>query len=127
MEFSGEAAAHNRDRYESAFGKNNVRLQLFKNFTGFGKSLEYGNGSEKFFRSKIPPEFAGSDAVIRNVVICHQAFFHSVIGTDIKYLVAGFFELGKKGNIRGIMTGCSSTGKYDFLLMMGSPQNYFLS
>ena len=29
-------------------------------------------------------------------------------------LVAGFFELGKKGNIRGNMTGCSATGKYDF-------------
>ena len=49
--------------------------------------------------------------------LLNQPLLHSVIRTDVLYLIPFFLQAGKKGDIRGHMTGCSAAGQYNFFHM----------
>ena len=50
MEMFG--SKNNRNSYKTALGKNNIRFQLFQDFTCLTIAFNTRNGSEKFFGSK---------------------------------------------------------------------------
>ncbi len=83
----GSGGPNDGNADKTAFGKNDVRLDLFQIFSGFPVALHYAEGVGEILRVKIPAEFAGSNTVVRNVEIRNQFFLNAFVGTYIVYLI----------------------------------------
>ena len=104
---------YDRDRDKTAFGKNDVWLQLLQKLFGLEKTFHDTKRVRKIFPVKVTAQLAGGDAMIRNTKLFDQLFFDAVVGADILYVIAQLAQTREQSNIRSDMTGSSATGKND--------------
>ena len=100
--FSGK---YDRDRYEAAFGKDNVRLQDLHKFFRFVHALKNTEWVGKILETEIAAELSGGNPMIRDAELLNQFLLDSVIGADIVDIIVQLLKTGKESNVGSNMTG----------------------
>ena len=109
-----------RDRYETAFRKHNVRTNFFHQFSCFKDALHHTKGIRQILGVDIPAQFPGRYSIIGDSLGLNQALFNSVVGTDVGNLVSQFLQAWNQGYIRSYMTGGTAACENDVLHQLAS-------
>ena len=105
------------DRDKAALGEDEIGAKPLQKKESLEVALGDAENIGGVFQGKIAAQFAGGNAVVGQAGLLNQPLLHSVIRTDVLYLIPFFLQAGKKGDIRGHMTGCSAAGQYNFFHM----------
>ena len=79
------------------------------------KSFENTERIGEILRVKVTSQFTRRNPVIWNSEFFNQFTFDSIIGTDIRYLISGFFKCRNQGYVWGDMSGSTTAGKNNML------------
>ncbi len=75
--------AHHRHADKTTLGKEHVGLNLLQVLSCLPHPLNDTKRVGEIFGIKIPPEFAGCNAIVRNIKILDQFLFNPVVGSHI--------------------------------------------
>ena len=104
---------NNRNGYEASFGEDDIRMKDFHKFFCFAESFDHTERIRKVLKAEIPAELTGRDTMIWNPLLFNQLLFHTVVRTDVMYVILQFPKTGKQCNIRCNMSGSTSAGQND--------------
>ena len=102
---------HNRNGDETAFGKYDVRLELFQDLLRLAKTFQDPERVGEVFEVKVAAQFAGRNSVVGNAELLDEFALDPFVGTDVGDLVACLPEGREQGDIWGNMTGSAAAGK----------------
>ena len=103
----------NRNCHKAALGKDHAGFQFFHQPDRLSVSFDNTEGIAEILDVKITAELSGCDAIIRNLQIFDELSLDTIIRTNILNIITFFLQLRNKGNVRGYMSGGTSTGKND--------------
>ena len=104
----------NRNCHKAALGKDHAGFQFFHQPDRLSVSFDNTEGIAEILDVKITAELSGCDAIIRNLQIFDELSLDTIIRTNILNIHNLFPSASEsKGNVRGYMSGGTSTGKND--------------
>ena len=84
-----------RDTDETAFGKNDIRLQILQQGLRLRIAMDDTEGIREILPVKIPAEFSAGYSVVRHILPCDQLLLYSGVRADIEDFKSCFPQRGQ--------------------------------
>lgn len=82
---------HNdRHRDKTTFGKDNIGTDPSQQASCLKEAVKHTERIGQVFPGTITAELAGTDTIVRDLLILDQSFFNTFVGTDIMDLISIF-------------------------------------
>ncbi len=81
------ACKNDRDRDESAFGEDHIRIQELDKSLGFSKSFDYPERVSEVLHTEIAAQLSGRDTMVGNTKLFDQFLLNAVVRADIMDIV----------------------------------------
>ena len=105
--FSGE---NDRNRDESSFGEDHVRLQVLDQDTCFVESFQHTKRICEVLYAEIAAQLSGRNTMIGDAEGLDEFLLDPIIRTYVVYVITKFPETREQCNVRSDMSGGTAAG-----------------